>query len=194
MEIPPNPSISPKEALDYALKSFQYNAGQRMQAFNFFLILMGALFVGYDGASKAGSHENAAVIAAFGAIVALAFLILDVRNTELVNIGREALESIEESPAFPDSLPEKCRLFLIQKKNRSIFKSHSLWLRTIQIFLLIISVVALFSSVCKCKSKNTHPHKEVRYKCPTSNKNDEMRFSEERSRRMQENLISLLRS
>jgi len=191
------PGSSPlllKDALDYAWRSLQYHAGQRMQAFNFFLILMGALFVGYDNAEKAGSYEHAAVIAAFGVIVAVAFFVLDVRNEELVDVGREALKSIERLPDFSASLPPECRLFLIHEGKRSFLKSHTFWLRAIQVFLFAISVVALASSVCKCKSTKTQPHREVRYKCPILNKNDGMRFWEERSHRMRENSISLSRS
>ena len=85
-----------KDSLDYAWKWFQYHAGQRMLAFNFLLILMGALSIGYYKAFDSGSHWHAAIVAAFGVVVTFAFLVLEWRNEELVNIGRNALRSIEE--------------------------------------------------------------------------------------------------
>jgi hypothetical protein len=157
MDPPPTSALLPKDALDYAWKSLHYHAGQRMQAFNFFLILMGGLFIGYDNACKAGTFEQAAIIAVFGAVVALTFLVLDVRNEDLVDVGREALKSIEKLPAFSECLPKECRIFLIHEDKRSFFKSHTLWLRTIHVFLLVISVVAVVSSVYKCKTVNTKP-------------------------------------
>lgn len=139
-------SLPLKDQLDYAWKWFQYHAGQRLIAFNFLLILMGALSVGYYKAYDAGRHGHAAIIAAFGVIVALAFFILELRNEDLVNIGREALKSLERLPAF--SSPPECRLVTIDR-DRSRLKSHAFWLRTIELFLLAIFLGALILSLSK---------------------------------------------
>ncbi len=48
-------SIQLKDKLDYAWKWFEYHAGQRLVAFNFLLVLMGALSVGYYKAYDAAS-------------------------------------------------------------------------------------------------------------------------------------------
>jgi hypothetical protein len=135
-----------RDSLDYAWKWFQYHAGQRMLAFNFFLILMGALSVGYYKAYDSGSHLHAAVVAVFGVVVALAFFILEWRNEELVNIGRNALKSLEGLPEF-SSLPDSCRLST-QDRRRSIFRSHKVWLRIIQFLLLAIFLLAFSQSLC----------------------------------------------
>jgi hypothetical protein len=102
--------LSTKDSLDYAWKWFQYHAGQRMLAFNFLLVLMGALSVGYFKAHESGSHVPAAIVAFLGAGVTLAFLLLDWRNEDLVQLGRDALISLQflvhyEELIGPGSIP-----------------------------------------------------------------------------------------
>jgi hypothetical protein len=131
-----------------------------MLAFNFFLILMGALSVGYYKAYDSGSHGHAAIVAFFGVVVALAFFIIELRNEELVNVGRNALKRIEKLPEF-SSLPEECKL-LTHDRTRSVAKSHKLWLRVIQLLLLVIFLLASILSVSKAifKQESTYINKQ----------------------------------
>ena len=139
-------SLSQKEILDYAWKWFQYHASQRLLAFNFLLVLMGALSVAYYKACELGRNGQAAIVALFGVIVALAFFILEIRNEQLVNVGRKALLRIEELPPF--SLLPECQV-MTEDRRRSKFMSHAFWLRTIELTLLVIFVFALLSSLLK---------------------------------------------
>src|SRR3989442_13738373 len=86
-----------RDALDYSWKWFAYHADQRLKAFNFYLIIVGVLVVGYFKCLEQGWRAIGAVIAAFGAAISLAFWLLDIRNTELVNCGREELKRLEPS-------------------------------------------------------------------------------------------------
>lgn len=157
----PDPPTA-KEALDYAWKMFEYQASQRMQAFNFFLVLMGGLFVGYTGASKDGEHGLAIVIAAFAAFVAVAFFVLDLRNTELVQTAKDALKEIEKDVA----LPEGWRLFDVDAQEGFKWNGHRVWLRLIHILLFLGFVFALGQSVCKCKAASARHHRREATQMP----------------------------
>lgn len=88
-----------KDELEYAWGWFEYHASQRLAAFNFFLIIVGFLLVGF---AQAVDHQWAAFgigLGAIGALVAVAFLVLDVRNEELVLRGRDALKDLESGMA-----------------------------------------------------------------------------------------------
>jgi hypothetical protein len=82
-------------ALDHSWKWFSYHAEQRLTAFNYYLIIVGVLVVGFFKCVEEGWWLIGAVVAAFGTAVSLAFWLLDIRNTELVNYGREELERFE---------------------------------------------------------------------------------------------------
>ncbi len=78
--------------LRFAWEWFQYHASQRLTAFNFFLVIMGALVVGYSQAAARSSEILGVALGLLGAIVSLAFWALDIRNQELVECGRSVLE------------------------------------------------------------------------------------------------------
>ncbi len=86
----------PREAeLDYALGWFTHHASQRLQTFNFYLVIGTVLLVGYGSAVHDHSRWFAAVLCAIGLVVTLLFFQLEIRNTELVEIGRKALADLE---------------------------------------------------------------------------------------------------
>ncbi len=91
---------------DYAWGWFQYHASQRLTAFNFFLVIVGFLLVGYAQAVDHRWVLFGVVLGIFGAIVALAFLVLDIRNEELVLLGRDALQGLEKREGMVFSLAD----------------------------------------------------------------------------------------
>jgi hypothetical protein len=106
---------------DYAWGWFQYHASQRLTAFNFFLVIVGFLLVGY---AQAVDHDWKGLgfgLGAFGAFVALAFLMLDIRNAALVRRGKDALETLEEERMS----------FSLVTPHAHILTKHKLWLRLI---------------------------------------------------------------
>ena len=108
VNIPAIPAISTHRValhqarMKYAWDWFQYHADQRLKAFNFFLVILG-LFVGVYGAAMKESIATsaspyatfAAVVALCGAIISIAFLLIEIRNTELVECGRRWLDILE---------------------------------------------------------------------------------------------------
>jgi len=86
--------------LRYSWDWFAYHAQQRLTAFNFFLVLMGAVAVGYTQALTSDIPELGVAVGVLGAFVALAFWAMDVRNAELVACGRAALDHVEAKLAL----------------------------------------------------------------------------------------------
>lgn len=112
---------------EYAWKWFEYHAGQRLTGFRFFLILLGALVLGCTTELKEENILIARLVAGFGVIITLAFLILEIRNTELVNIGQNSLRKFE-AEAQPNDLSDKR---LVGSANRLLFMRHKFWFRLI---------------------------------------------------------------
>ena len=137
--------MNTKEALDYAWRWFEYHAGQRLVAFRFFLIILGVLVVGLTNSFKDGNVPSASVISGAGAFISFAFLMLEIRNEQLVNVGRDALSSLEESEDFKN-LPSQLKLFHIDRK-RPLLLSHKLWLRLIYA-ACIAAFIVLFLFLC----------------------------------------------
>jgi hypothetical protein len=136
-----------KDLHEYAWNWFEYHAGQRLTAFHFFLIFLGALVVGFSTGIKDGNLFFAQAVAYFGAFVSFAFFMLEIRNEQLVDIGRNALAHLEGSLM---SRPELQLICLARKnkpkgKHRPDFVSHKFWLRAIYLactFLFIIGAVS----------------------------------------------------
>jgi hypothetical protein len=82
----------------YAWGWFAYHAGQRLTAFNFFVVVLGAILVAYVQAADAHLRGLGVALGIVGILISLAFWVIDVRNTELVICGRAALDALEARP------------------------------------------------------------------------------------------------
>jgi hypothetical protein len=165
--------IDDDKKLDYARDWFEYHAGQRLTAFNFFLILIGLVVVGFlkcielAGKSQPTMEQAgmgkvwwtlAIVIGLFGIIISIAFWFLDIRNEELVNYGRNALELLEASNGISIRLSDKTRSEIdkssdfisrqIPRSCREILATHHFWLRFIILFTaLVFALATMFSAI-----------------------------------------------
>lgn len=128
--------MNTKDLHEYAWKWFEYHAGQRMVAFRFFLILLGVLILGVTTGLKEGEFFLASTIAAFGTFISFSFLMLEIRNEGLVNIGRNALKHVEESDESLKATPT-LQLLHIDRK-RKLLTSHKLWLRVIYVACIVL--------------------------------------------------------
>jgi len=84
--------------MKYAWDWFQYHADQRLKSFNYFVVVLALLVAGYGAALKEGVSNPdkvapysrfAVAIAVFGIMISLAFLVIEVRNYELVECSRK---------------------------------------------------------------------------------------------------------
>ncbi len=137
----------------YAWDWFSYHARQRLTAFNFFLILMGAVVVGYAQAVSNHSPVVGAALGFLGAFVAHAFWAMDVRNEELVNCGRAALDILEQQLGVSIRRDDRERRQLgeamrgpVEKRLRLVLGagwfSHRMWLRAVIISMGLLSLGA----------------------------------------------------
>ncbi len=109
----PNVSASAKDPvemkLNYAWGWFSYHAGQRFVAFNFFVVVAGALAVAYADAVTHRSEVLGAAVAFLFGFLALVFWVIDFRNKQLVDCGQLVLEDLEEDPYLGISIAKKAR-------------------------------------------------------------------------------------
>ncbi|MFZ3148360.1 MAG: hypothetical protein WA137_04905 [Methanothrix sp.] len=159
-----------EKSINYAWNWFEYHASQRFASFNYFLILIGVVVVGYlkcielAGKSQYGMEQVgmakiwwalASAIAIFGIIISIAFWFLDIRNEELVNCGRNALELLEQSLGLEIRIDDTNRNCLDKSQDRlsrllpiswiKILSSHHIWLRVI---MLLSASVFTGAAVC----------------------------------------------
>jgi hypothetical protein len=123
-----------KLRLDYAWNWFQYHASQRFAAFNFFLILVGALTIAYGNAFTHHSRTLGTAIALLGALIAVGFSAIDVRNDQLVDCGRTELKDVE--PKLGISITENAT------KRRHGLVAHRVWFRLMQMGFAVVSLAA----------------------------------------------------
>lgn len=152
-----------KLAFKYAWDWFNFHATQRLIAFRFFLILIGIVSVGLSKSVGDGQRGFGALVAFFGGLISIAFWLLDIRNTELVNCGRAALDKLEKGieltirkddadrKFFGESLDWFSRLIFRFRKEKPkpqtnkpwhhTLTTHNFWFRSIQ----LITSAVLFS-------------------------------------------------
>jgi hypothetical protein len=131
--------MTTKELQDYAWDWFEYHAGQRLTAFRFFLVFLAGLVIGFSTGLKDGNTYFAQVVGWFGAFVSLAFLILEIRNEQLVNVGRNALLDLEQSDESFKLRP-KLQLFHADR-GRNPWLSYKYWFRGIYIVCIVLFVI-----------------------------------------------------
>lgn len=144
---PPKSEIAFKYAWDW----FSYHAAQRLNAFHFFLIIIGFVVIGYSKSMELGQKGQllGVFLGLFGALTSIAFMILDIRNTELVNCGRAALDNLEGKVGLTIRRDDKTREYFltgcpILKPLLKPIVNHGFWFRLIQ---LLTSIAFLFAAI-----------------------------------------------
>ncbi len=142
--------------LTYAWNWFAYHANQRLQAFNFFLLILAALATGYLTALDKDYGPLQIAIGVAGILISFAFLALDFRNEELVTDGRRALRMLERALEIDihrsdyrlnAGRPLGELLFGMSLRRWPISIKHSDWLRRIERFALALFVLATFLGI-----------------------------------------------
>jgi hypothetical protein len=128
--------------LTYAWEWFHHHVQQRLMAFNFFLIIVGVVSVAYAHAIDAGLEAVGVVVGVFGALVSGGFLMLDVRNQELVDCGSAALRRLEADLGVQPACDGRRRTHLAttgwigslaaRTQHGRSWVTHARWLRSIE--------------------------------------------------------------
>jgi hypothetical protein len=144
--------------LTYAWNWFAYHASQRLQAFNFFLLILAALATGYLTALDKDYGLLQIAIGVAGILISFAFLALDFRNEQLVTDGRHALRQLERALGTNIHRSDYDRL-IARPLSELLFGMdwrfarwpisirHSDWLRRIERFALIMFVIATIAGI-----------------------------------------------
>ena len=155
--------------LTYTWNWFAYHASQRLQAFNFFLLILAALATGYLTALDKDYGLLQIAIGVTGILISFAFLALDFRNEQLVTDGRDALRQLERALGtnihradydrviarplsqllFGVDWPVRLAKWPIVGKPfaKPISIRHTSWLRRIERFALILFVLATIAGI-----------------------------------------------
>lgn len=146
-----------EKKLELTWNWFEFHADQRLRAFYYFLLIMGALSWGYLQCFQGCQQVQNLVpfISILGIFVSWAFLFTEIRNVELVNIGRKTLcefgfrPSLIDSDRGKDLLYKEIRdeIFTESAGWLKIFKTYvklEFWLRYIYIITFLLSLGSLF--------------------------------------------------
>jgi hypothetical protein len=150
--------------MKYAWDWFQFHADQRLKGFNYFVVVVGILIAAYGAAMKEGltaaspgrSYDFfAGVVAVCGVVVSIAFLYIEVRNTELVECGRRWLDSLEQGLAMSIRQHDDARVCLpsarltlsLRVPLPDRFIKHGFWIRVIYVMACVGFVFAFIYPV-----------------------------------------------
>lgn len=129
----------------YAWQWFEYHAAQRLVAFRFYLIIIGAagwLFL-KDGTNLI--HPNGLLLGLVLFIISIFFFFLEVRNNQLVNCGRYALDELEKEEGFlgtPYAIRQK------DKESKKCCISHYFVIRAIYFIVGSTGLILIGMSLC----------------------------------------------
>lgn len=132
---------------NYAWKWFEYHASQRLIAFRFYLIIIGAsgwLFLGKN--TMGLTYPNNLFFGLALSIISLFFFLLEVRNNRLVNCGRKALDELERDE---DLLDTPYAIRQSDEKSRQCCVSHYFVIRAIYVIVGVIGFILIGMSFCR---------------------------------------------
>jgi hypothetical protein len=139
-----------KAKLSYAWNVWEFHGRQRMNMFNYFLVITGILISGFVAASKETAlHGILPVISLLQFVECLVFLIIDWRNRTILYCADDSLLESEKIlfalPPCGISGPMSER----KKKEKGLFGLAKMvyWIWLTYILVGVISLVALFTSV-----------------------------------------------
>lgn len=135
-------------AHEYAWNWFSYHAQQRLGLFNISLVAIAAAATGAISAKVQGWNSLAAIISAFGAVLSLAFLRLDQRNSELTKLAEEHLKVSEQRLA--EHVGNTIKLSaLANNPTKNVFYTFGQVSRTLYIICAVTGIIGcIYYSLC----------------------------------------------
>jgi hypothetical protein len=152
---------------EYAWRWFDFHAKQRMQLFNFFLIITGILANAYVAAYSSHLHFMTIAVSLLGVLQACGFFVFDLRSRQLTRFSEDVLEKLERDWIFPESFAESHlnrgqRLSILLRDSEQNMREGSdrprglggllkmkIWIRTIELFVGLAFLAALVIGVLK---------------------------------------------
>jgi len=138
---------------EYAWRWFEYHASQRLLAFRFYLIIIGAIGWFFVQKKDSMSESNYIFVGIVLFVVSLFFLFLEWRNNQLVDCGREALDKLEEELQVLNT-PYAIRHKDQEKRRNNCIVSHAFVIKALYMLIGIGGVILIslgVSHLCICK-------------------------------------------
>ena len=136
--------IKKEDELKYAWEWFKFHADQRTKVFHFYLLTTGALLYGlisiYLAGDKIPKEPVIFILSILGVASSVAFYLLEKRNEELVNCGRQYLEANKHQAYLLDVSRDKFSLSIICFESCAFIKyavTHSFVFKT---FIYLVGV------------------------------------------------------
>lgn len=142
-----NFSDADKTAYDYAWKWFDFHGKQRMQLFNYFLIITGILANAYVTALDKKFFSVGAIVCILGVLQSLAFIVFDVRSRSLTERAEKALHSFEIGKQLFSEYKynnENVELCLPTNDHSSPITKMKYWIWAIEGAILVLFVCGAF--------------------------------------------------
>jgi hypothetical protein len=129
-------------AQSYAWNWFALHAGQRLQLVNFWLVAVAFLAAAFVQARASHLVAIAFGVSLTGVVSSLAFMKLDVRTRQLVQVAENALRSIEaaQTAAGQDEVHELVKASRLAR--RSCFDSYRIVIQGLQLSVAIMFLLA----------------------------------------------------
>lgn len=124
---------------DYAWNWFALHSGQRLQLVNFWLVAVAFLATSYVQAQASHLVPVAVGVSLAGAISSVAFMRLDVRTQQLVQVAEDALQVFEEEATTRGHDDSIKLVHAAGAKRKSRLDSYRVIIRSLQ-----LSVAGLF--------------------------------------------------
>lgn len=157
-----------KLRFDYAWKWFDFHAKQRMQLFNFFVIITGVLATAFATAYDKDLHYVSLAVCLLGSIAAIGFIVFDIRSRELTRYAEDVLDKLEQDWLFPgaastteDQVPHglmrrevanKMREGMAGERGWRNFRKIKVWVRAIEGLVAIAFMIGLIVTVADMRS------------------------------------------
>lgn len=125
---------------EYAWRWFEIHARQRVTMFNFFLLSTGILANAYGILFREELYWQAAIVAVIGAFAGLVSYFLDVRNSQLVNMGEKGLKRVEKEhlELFSVEGQSRTELAILSTERQPVFWQQHKWLiRSLEVVAVI---------------------------------------------------------
>lgn len=165
-----------KVRLQYAWNWFDFHAKQRMQLFNFFLLITGILVNAFVASYEKNMFSVSIAICLLGVLQSISFFIFDVRSREMTSFSEDVLEKLERDTMFPDGFSHPMvrgggTLGLLRKEGddrmregannnislKILFKMKW-WIRAIELIVTLIFIAGLV--LAGFRVSRTHNYQE----------------------------------
>lgn len=141
--------------MDYGWRWFSFHAAQRMTVFNFYLVAVAIIFVGFHETVKSSDYILSLSFAGAQLVIAVLFKRLDRRTSELVKIGESLLEYCERDlvsvtptaalTKLAENKDSRTKLWIL---NKGLY-SYTQIFQTLYNLVALLSLLAVTYSVVK---------------------------------------------